>query len=87
MYQTAIAITPPTIVPQQRANNPFKLAPVVGLSPGITVMVIQTPRYSVKKLVLTRRNGGMVPAIVAHAARKPNREYSERKKSVAARSD
>src|SRR5579862_6292262 len=50
IYHTASAITPPTTVPKHLIKSPFKLAPVVGLIPKITVIVIQTPRYSTKKL-------------------------------------
>lgn len=72
MYQTPIAKSPPTIVPKARVNNPFMLAPVVGLIPRTRVIVIHIPRYSVKKLYELARNAGIVPAKVAHAARTPN---------------
>jgi hypothetical protein len=50
IYQTPIASIPPTIVPKQRVTNPYILAPVVGLIPRTIVIVIQTPRYALKKL-------------------------------------
>jgi hypothetical protein len=74
MYHTAIANSPPTRVPKDREINPLILDPVVGLIPRITVMVIHTPRYSVKKSQLEAKYAGIVPASVAQAARNPNCE-------------
>lgn len=64
--------------------RPLMLVPVVRLIPRITVMVVHTRWNSVKKFHDDARKAGIVPAIVAIAARKPNWEYSDTRKLVQA---